>query len=118
VVLLEGVVAGAEHVNADRAQMDDDIVLRRAMVAGREDLGPARLQGLEQNSGLGFEVQRHSDAPALEGTGLGEVLAGRREQGHAGAGPADPAALGGIVYLHHAGQYFIYERGFHIRGMQ
>ena len=86
VVLLERVVAGAEHGHAGGAQVRHDVVLRRAVVAGRDDLGSAGREGLEQHRGLGLEVQRHADAAALEGTRGGERRRGCRRAGACGSG--------------------------------
>ena len=94
-VLLERVVAGAEHGHALAAQERHHVVLRGAVIARRDDLGAARGEHLEQHGGLRLDVQRHAHAAAGERPPLGELLAHGREQRHP---RPDPAGARGTAF--------------------
>ncbi len=94
-VLVEVVVARAEHGHPLTTEEGHDVVLGGTVVAGRHDLGAAGSQSLQQHSGLGLEVQAHADAVAGEGQPLGELGAGSREQRHPGSDPFDAGGAAG-----------------------
>src|SRR5687768_7093330 len=69
------------------------MVLGREDVArGPADLGPERLERLDQDGRLDGHVERAGDARALEGLPRGVLLADGHEAGHLGFGDGDLAA--------------------------
>ena len=102
VVLIPVVVARAEHGHAARAQECDDVVLSGPVVARGHDLGPARRERLEEHRRLGFEVERHADPLALEGSGVGKFFTGCRKQGHPRSDPFDACGAAGGQFSAHA----------------
>jgi hypothetical protein len=79
------------------------VVLGAEDVAGAPaDVGAQGLEGLDEHRGLDGHVQRPGDAGALEGLGLGELLAGGDQTGHLGLGEVDLlAAEGGEAEVAH-----------------
>ena len=75
VMHIERVIASAEHGHALATEKGDDVVLGRAVVSGRNQLGTSRCERFEQHGGLRFEVQRHADPVPGERPGGQELLA-------------------------------------------
>ncbi len=95
-VLLEGFALVGEHGDAGGRDGGGGVVLRGENIArGPADLGPERLQRLDEHGGLDGHVQRAGDAGTLQGL-LGRVLvADCHQAGHLGFSDGDLAAAPG-----------------------
>ena len=99
-VLLEGVVARAEHRHALAAQERDHVVLGRAVVTRGDDLRAACSEHLEQHCGLRLHMQRHAHATSGERLPGGEFATGGGEERHPRSDPGSASGTALDEFVH------------------